>query len=894
MKTIDADVFMAVLAKALTAKAVRSNDGRENLRKIDKFLREDLPDALNHTGHPNAPGLSAACETLLKSLDTASLYRNILATPLVMLEGKSAKQMFQFLKGFIFDELSVLKWFDCEWRIPILVTNGKSTKLEVINFANSRLVLDVVEKEFSVLSEGCRQNQIDLAKIVKCIVITTPLKKTSCSFLLQHTGTEKDNVFARYVAKRFFVTEAENLPEENQKYDGVLCAHTVKNCKGTVPVYTPSGFVKLLAGELTIPLFGFLEEYNWIVVNALSYYYDTMSQSESLADSLTDDLVRMESGAKSSSGTSGKKKEKIVVVSKQSPSKEKPKTAKSAQATKVVRQTFLDSLREQKRVEAENGKTNLKKVKLLLTHGKELLIDIVGTLEADITSVRTTPRAVLDDIFKAFFKAASVKDIAMCRELVTHLQTLEYDGLKLTKQYLQKIGKDNEKSLTSKELENQCSSLQVNEWEKWKILIELVEIEELSQATLKKMMSPLADYISSGKECYANAMLMKGPEAETYLWSSLQKGYYPAAHRLMDMVVDDKETLNLLAQYLVPEACLAVGDIEMASAKDGKRANSKGVPEYITIQNPKLLYYKLAASQGVNEALARICDSIFSSFFNKVNFIEKQPVELQALFVENAKVVCWAANKLVGDSYQTQHFKEVLGITLFCFNDKRKFSEVRKLLSSIRKRSSEASYCLGYMSEFGLGCAQNFSSAIKYYKKATENGALRANGEYVSKRLNAATNKARAQFEERMGGYNDDDDYEEESTTESYPSGGGGLTMVFLVSLGLSYYARQLEEIRNFRDAHLSNTPLGLQMVEEYYRTAPAIRQGIATIGNTQAFCDQLWGSHVQQIQKAIQDGDWQEAKQKVIEMQVNLCNQFEISYNQELVAKYKQQENLS
>ena len=250
-----------------------------------------------------------------------------------------------------------------------------------------------------------------------------------------------------------------------------------------------------------------------------------MSQSESLADSLTDDLVRMESGAKSSGGTSGKKKERIVVVSKQSPSEEKPKTAKSAQAAKVVRQTFLDSLREQKREEAENGKANLKKVKLLLTHGKELLIDIVGTLEADITSVRTTPRAVLDDIFKAFFKAASVKDIAICRELAAHLQTLEYDGLKLTKQYLQKIGKDNEKSLTLKELENQCSSLQVNEWEKWKILIELVEIEELQQATLKKMMAPLVGYISSGKEYYANAMLMKGPEAETYLRISLQKGY---------------------------------------------------------------------------------------------------------------------------------------------------------------------------------------------------------------------------------------------------------------------------------------------------------------------------------------------------------------------------------
>ena len=112
--------------------------------------------------------------------------------------------------------------------------------------------------------------------------------------------------------------------------------------------------------------------------------------------------------------------------------------------------------------------------------------------------------------------------------------------------------------------------------------------------------------------------------------------------------------------------------------------------------------------------------------------------------------------------------------------------------------------------------------------------------------------------------------------------------MVFLVSLGLSYHSEALEEIRSFRDSSICCTPIGKQLVEEYYRIAPAIRQCIAQSDKPKEICDQLWKDHVQAIQQSIRDGNTQEAVRGLVDMQVELCKKYNILYDKKLVSRYR------
>lgn len=223
--------------------------------------------------------------------------------------------------------------------------------------------------------------------------------------------------------------------------------------------------------------------------------------------------------------------------------------------------------------------------------------------------------------------------------------------------------------------------------------------------------------------------------------------------------------------------------------------------------------------------------------------------------------------------------------------NKKSCFEARKRLSSLKQRSSIANYCLGYMSEYGLGGVKHLTSAVKYYKKALECGPLFANREYVSKRFLAARVKLKNQFEKRISKYNEDGDYSPSSETTT--TSGGGLTLVFLVSLGLGYHAVQLDEMRSFRDTFISNTPLGRQLVAEYYRVGSMIRHNIEQSGRAKEICDWLLYKYVKEIQQAIREGKQRNAIQGLIDMQIELCEKYNIPYNSELVKQYKLQEEI-
>ena len=867
--TIEAHDFMALLSKVLETAPASDNEVSRSLRDLDKLLRDELPGALNVAGHPNAPGLSVHCTAFQEAMELAVTSRRILDKPVVVLEADSTSQSLVYLKKCVKSPIPpVCLNIDCG--IPMLVVHGKTTKMEVINYANSAVSLDL-KKEFAGLLKGSRRFKVELARVLRCFVLTIPLKTTAGAFLL--LKKETSNIFSRFVALRFLVmtnaVSSKELAKLDGKYTGVLCKKIGKKSNTGVKQVTAPRFAQMMTEQISIPLYGFNEEFAWLSSDILNHFTASAYHSEKLVESLTDDIIRMESSFASS-------------VEK--------KTGK----VKQEKEFDIASIREEAKTAYDNAKDSLKHLKQLISNAKELVNTLLTTFEDGITAPRSTPNDVLEDVFKTFFNAVEAGNSQFYNLAMVRLYTLGYADTALMRKYIRSKKGSTKYVLDADEVARLSDDLRPNDWAKAKMLVELLDIDNATDGLLERLVTPLKGYIYTGKELYALAKIESDAEQRrVYLMASLFKGYVSAGEMLVEDISGSDEdafpmTL-LLAQHLIPAACLAIGEVELGEhlEKVASKKNLNSLP--VTIDNPCMLYFKLAASQDSSEALARIADVFFELSFRDVCFVCNRPENLQTALINNAIIICWIANRLMGKGVETEHFAEISGITLFCLNDRKYFVEARRRLSSLKQCSPEASYCLGYMSEHGMGCPKDFTHAVEYYKKALKNGPLTANGESVSKRLSATEQKVAKQSKDQMDSYNDDNSYSSSRSTSSYSSG-GGLTMVFLVSLGLSYHSEALEEIWAFRDSSICCTPIGKQLVDEYYRIAPAIRQSIAQSDDPKGICDQLWKDYVQAIQQSIRDGNTQEAVRGLVDMQVELCKKFNLNYDRNLVDQYNQQ----
>ena len=310
--TVEANDFMVLLSRVLEAAPASDNELSQSLRDLDKLLRNELPDALNAAGHPNAPGLSAHCTAFQEAIELAVTSRRILDKPVVVLEGNSTSQSLAYLKECAKSPIpSVCLNIDCG--IPMLVVHGEATKMEVINYANSSVSLDLKE-EYANLLEGSKRFKVELARALKCFVLTIPLKTTAGTFLLLKKGTR--NVFSRFIAMRFLVATNALSPKElenlNGKYTGVLCENAGKQSDKGAKQLTARMFAKMMTEQISIPLYGLNEEFAWLSSDILNHFTASVHHSEKLVEGLTDDIIRMESsfatGDERKSGNAKQKK----------------------------------------------------------------------------------------------------------------------------------------------------------------------------------------------------------------------------------------------------------------------------------------------------------------------------------------------------------------------------------------------------------------------------------------------------------------------------------------------------------------------------------------------------------------------------------------------------------
>ena len=120
----------------------------------------------------------------------------------------------------------------------------------------------------------------------------------------------------------------------------------------------------------------------------------------------------------------------------------------------------------------------------------------------------------------------------------------------------------------------------------------------------------------------------------------------------------------------------------------------------------------VAAAQNSLVAKGKIVDYLFNEHFSEARQIEDADKE------NIAKVICYLAQELIDKSHRVYHYREILGVTLFCM---KKYSAAKDVLLKLRGQEFVLGrFCLGYMYEYGLGTEKDFDESLRFYEKAKE------------------------------------------------------------------------------------------------------------------------------------------------------------------------------
>ena len=393
----------------------------------------------------------------------------------------------------------------------------------------------------------------------------------------------------------------------------------------------------------------------------------------------------------------------------------------------------LQSIRQFEESHEKKIKSETKAISTILKDIEELIAEICNDLGENYITGKQISRYVLDDIFESFFRSKSFSG-GLGKLLLSRLYSFEYDNYDLVSTYAQII--------SGKKVSFDAIKIEDGEWEKAKMLLYILEPENISEQRLKLYVETLGKRCISGKELFAKALVSSGNLKKELLEESFEKGYEKAGLLLLEQYKKGDKGVNLLslANALVPEACMIVANQRMGHYQNRKR--------FADLSDNEFTYYKIAAAKQYSPAIGKIVDVVFESRFSSGFQIPKDDLDDEKYeeMIDNGHVICQLCQFLIDKMYQVDHYSEILGIVLFSLNEN--LSGAMSLLTNAK--SPLAYYCKGNMYEFGGGVAVDLNQAINNYQKAIRNG-FKGRAE---KRLAACNGKkARYDYEQSSNEY---------------------------------------------------------------------------------------------------------------------------------------------
>lgn len=687
----DTSKYMSILAKVMKTK--NSSDSIVNKEKYNKLyykIHSDFNNQLQKSLYPYTSDIVQKCDDMLDAMEPLFVCPEIIGKKCLLVSNHKTASIFEICNQLFDDKKFSSRLSKIYTQIPFIIVNTENENvIEIINYANVRVLLSTNEFKFLVIESGKRK--IALNKIVQFVLIKTKLYKEDVCIISDNVYAIAEKTFHRVISQRIANIDESGvntiekmhldrfaaLAMSDSVISDIQCNPSLKKIH-YIAYGEINGFVD---AEVKQVLYGFSDEFLSINTQILDYYDKQIIQSKTTRQNVIGDIVRLEDT--------------------------KDKTLQSIRKHEE---------RREKKIESE-----AKDISCILKEIESLIAEISNDIGDNYIIGKQIPRYVLDCIFESFFRMKKYGS-GNGKVLLSRLYSFEYDNYDLVSAYVQIV--------SGKKTSFEPIDIKPAEWEKAKMLLRILEPEKIPEQILRLYVDTLGDRCKDGNELFAKALIFHGYIQNKILQESFDKGYEKAGMMLLEKYKKGEKGINLLslANALVPEACMVIANQKMELHKnDERRINN--------IFDWKFTYYKIAAAKQYTPAIAKIVDILFESRFSSGFQIPKDDLinEKYKGMIENGHLICKLCRFLLSKMYHVNHYNEVLGVTLFSLNEN--LSEAMSLLSNAK--SPLACYCKGNMYEFGGGVAVDLDQAIHNYQKAIENG-LKGR---VEKRLDACKEK---------------------------------------------------------------------------------------------------------------------------------------------------------
>ena len=714
----DTSKYLSILAKVIRNKCLSGeNKNRENYDKLYYLIHTELTENLQKSMYPYTSDIIQRIEDMLDAMEPLYLCNEIVGKKCLWVSSYITTNIFEICSSLMESREFTALFKKIYTQIPFVIVDTNETDyIEVVNYANVRIMLSASEFRFLVIESGRRK--IALNKVVQFMIVHTKMKDSSLCIISDNVYSHAEQLFARALSGRLVYLDEKgiNTIEKRKVVRTASLLLSEKNYSDTVNNPQVNKYDRVRIGEIENfvssyvkpVLYGFWEEYASIEMQIIEYYESQIEQSKSILQEVIGDIVRI-----------GASNDSIL---------------------KSIR-TFEES--REKNLKAE--KTNLDKI---LKTIDELILQICTELGENFVTDKIISKDVFDDMFSAMFCCKTFTG-GIGKKIISKLYSYGYDNYDLVNAYVQ--------STQGTHIQFETIDIQMKEWEKAKMLLSILNPDEIKEEKLKKYVKALGKKCNTGRELYAKALTVTEGESQYLFQDSLRKGYMAAGDRLIDMYKKGWRGVNLrtLANSLVPEACMILAEENMNKYHGRRR--------FADLTDREFTYYKIAAASQYAPAIGKIVDIVFESRFSSGFQIPADEIndDKYEKMIENGHVICMLCHYLISKLYNQNHYQEILGIVLFSLNED--LSGAMSFLSN--SKTALGLYCKGNMYEFGGGVAIDLDEAIKNYKQSIKiQSSPRA-----EKRLVACQGKKeRYEYEdERDDYYREDRSYRSISTYRS-------------------------------------------------------------------------------------------------------------------------------
>lgn len=692
--------YLALLAKVMNNKGSLSEEKKQNYESLFYLINKEMKDQLLKSSYPFTSDIIQRSEDMLNAMESLYLVPEAVGKKILLISFYRTASIFSTCKSLFQDEEYVHEIGKTHTQIPFIISHDEKSSIELINYANVRIRLS--QSEFDFLLEESGKRKIALNRIVQFFIVKTPMKNKECCLIADNIYEFAEKLFDVCIGKRLLYLNDEGLKTVQKRkvynFDAVLLKEkmvgkidpSLINYKELILVGELDGYIQ---GETKRVLYGFSDQFKAMEAQILEYYEMQEKKSKKTLQAVVGDIVRLDDRGN-----------------------------KLLQSIRHSHETQRKKLLEEKR-----------ELKVILEDIEKILVEVSKDLGENSLSEKYVPRRVYDDVFDVLFRCNGYQT-DLLENVLSRLHSFGYDGGTLVSRYIQ--------HLSGMKVVCEPMSVKRGEWEKAKMILEMVSPGKLSSSQLKECVEILGDRISTGKEYYLKSEVDSPRIQCRLLKKSFEKGYLEAGNKLLWMYKLGDSSVNLLslANGLVPEACMLLGNEKI----DSNRNSSY----FVDLSDYNLAYYKIAAACEYLPAIGALIQRVYDSRFSNAFQIPKQDLEDEkyAKMLEQGSLISQLCRYLIGKMYHVDHFSEILGVVQFCMN--QNLSESMRLLSGIN--TAVSNYCQGNMYEFGAGVSSDLDKAIEFYERSVKQEF----SEIADKRLKACYDKRKKKVEQQKNANN--------------------------------------------------------------------------------------------------------------------------------------------